>query len=96
MGFMTRRNMIQRAAKRAALCEKKEAPKKVVKAEVVEPVKPENPVKEEPKKDASITKEEVLSMPYFKVKSVAQANGIDVADKKTAELRAAVIESLGL
>ena len=43
-----------------------------------------------------ITKEEVLSMPYFKVKSVAQANGIDVADKKTAELRAAVIEKLGL
>ena len=89
MGFMTRRNMIQRAAKRAALCEKKEAPKKVVKEEVVKPVTAE------PKKVA-ITKEEVLSMPYFKVKSVAQANGIDVADKKTAELRAAVIEKLGL
>lgn len=91
MGFMTRRNMIQRAAKRAALCEKKEAPKKVVKEEVVKPIQPE-----ETKKDASITKEEVLSMPYFKVKSVAQANGIDVADKKTAELRAEVIERLGL
>lgn len=91
MGFMTRRNMIQRAAKKAALCEKKEAPKKV--EEVVKPVQPE---KVEPKKDASITKEEVLSMPYFKVKSVAQANGIDVADKKTAELRAEVIERLGL
>lgn len=81
MGFMTRRNMIQRAAKKAALCK---APKKVV-----------EPVTAEPKKVA-ITKEEVLSMPFFKVKSVAQANGIDVADKKTAELRAEVIERLGL
>lgn len=94
MGFMTRRNIIQRAAKKAALCENK-APEK---AEVVKPVEPEKvePVKvEEPKRDA-LTKEKVQSMPYFKVRSVAQANGIDVADKKTAELRAEVIERLGL
>ena len=82
MGFMTRRNMIQRAAKKAALCSAKK----------VESVKDVKPVTD----STEITKEEVLSMPYFKVKSVAQANGIDVADKKTAELRAEVIERLGL
>ena len=83
MGFMTRRNMIQRAAVRAALCGKK-APVKVV-----EPVQEEKPNKE-------LTREKVQSMPFFKVKSVAQANGIDVADKKTAELRSEVIKVLGL
>ena len=53
-------------------------------------------VETEVKTKPDVTKEQVMSMPYFKVKSVAQANGIDVADKKTAELRAEVIERLGL
>lgn len=50
----------------------------------------------EPKEEQEITRKEVNSMPYFKVKSVAIANGIEVGNKKTAELRAEVIEKLGL
>lgn len=90
MGFMTRRNLQRRAVKTAprVSCETKveTAVKPVVKAveeTVVEP-------KEE------LTRKEVNSMPYFKVKSVAQANGIDVENKKTSELRVEVIEKLGL
>lgn len=86
MGFMTRRNLQRRAVKAAprVSCETKvETAVKAVEETVVEP-------KEE------LTRKEVNSMPYFKVKSVAQANGIEVENKKTAELRAEVIEKLGL
>lgn len=86
MGFMTRRNLQRRAVKAAprVSCETKvEAAVKAVEETAVEP-------KEE------LTRKEVNSMPYFKVKSVAQANGIDVENKKTSELRAEVIEKLGL
>lgn len=80
MGFMTRKNLARRVAKTA--------PRQTVRKE--------KEVKAEVKTEAGYTREEVNSMPFFKVKSIAQANGIDVADKKTAELRSEVIEKLGL
>lgn len=84
MGFMTRRNMIKRATKKVALS---------TPVKVVEPIQEKVEEKQEKKE---LTREKVQTMPFFKVKSVAQANGIEVADKKTAELRAEVIERLGL
>lgn len=64
---------------------KKEQPKVEPKnEEVVEEIK------------SGITKEDVASFPFFKLKSLAKNNGIDVKDKKTDELRTALIEKLGL
>lgn len=90
MGFMTRRNLQRRAVKTAprVSCETK------VEAAVKPVVKAVEETVVEPKEE--LTRKEVNSMPYFKVKSVAQANGIDVENKKTSELRAEVIEKLGL
>ena len=73
------------------LIEAKKAAEKAEKVEKVEKVE-----ETMPKKTDDLTREKVQSMPFFKVKSVAQANGIDVDGKKTAELRAEVIEVLGL
>lgn len=93
MGFMTRRNLQRRAAAKAAprVSEKKEAVMETVE-EVAENVA-ENVSCETA---STMSREEVMSMPFFKVKSVAQANGINTDKKKTAELRAEVIEVLGL
>ena len=48
------------------------------------------------KKIDLVTRSEIEKMPYFGLKSVATKNGIDVKDKKTAELRALIIEKLNL
>ena len=93
MGFMTRRNLQRRAAAKAAprVSEKKETVKETVE-EVVETASED--VSRETV--STLSREEVMSMPFFKVKSVAQANGINTDKKKTAELRAEVISKLGL
>ena len=43
-----------------------------------------------------VTKEEVLKMPYFKLKSFAVKQGVDANGKKADTLRAEVIEKLCL
>lgn len=90
MGFMTRRNLQRRAAKTAPRVSHETKVEAVVETVVEATEEP----KAEPKEE--LTRKDVNAMPYFKVKSVAQANGIDVGNKKTAELRAEVIEKLGL
>lgn len=42
------------------------------------------------------TKDEIDKMPFMKLKSIAKKNGIDVNDKKAAEIRAELIEKLGV
>lgn len=86
MSMMIRRG-IARAAKAApAVTYAKEEPKKV------EAVKTEEPKETEKVLD----RKEIESMPYFGLKSLATKNGIEVAGKKTAELRGELIEKLGL
>jgi len=93
MGFMTRRNLQRRAAAKVAprVSEKEEVVKEA-KEEIVETVSEDVSRETAP----TLSREDVMSMPFFKVKSVAQANGINTDKKKTAELRAEVIEKLGL
>lgn len=47
-------------------------------------------------KSQEIGREEISKMPYMKLKSVAKSYGIDVNDKKAADIRAELIEKLGL
>ena len=59
--------------------------------------KPETKVDTEPeKKEAAYTLDEINRLPFFSLKSIASNNGIDVKGKKVADLRAAIIEKLGL
>ena len=88
MSMIIRRG-IARAVKAAPVVTyAKEEPKKV---EVVEP-KEVNAEETEKVLD----RKEIESMPYFGLKSLATKNGIEVANKKTAELRVELIEKLGL
>lgn len=43
-----------------------------------------------------IGREDIMKMPYLKLKSVAKSYGIEVNDLKTADIKAALIEKLGL
>lgn len=49
------------------------------------------PVEENP---VILSAEEVKTMPYFKLKSVAKEYGIDVKDKKADEIRSELMEKL--
>ena len=51
---------------------------------------------EEKKEDSGITKEDVAKLPFFKLKSLAKSNGIDVEGKDGKTLKAELIEKLGL
>lgn len=64
-------------------------PKTEVKTEVVSEDR-------EPSNEVKWTKEEIEKMPFMKLKSIAKKNGIDVEDKKAAEIRAELIEKLGV
>lgn len=71
--------------------------RKVAERELAKKEQPKvEPKKEEKKEGSGITKEDVAALPFFKLKSLAKSNGIDVKDKKADELRAALIEKLGL
>lgn len=50
----------------------------------------------EPSDEVKWTKDEIDKMPFMKLKSIAKKNGIDVDDKKAAEIRAELIEKLGV
>lgn len=87
--------MIRRGKARAA----KAVP--VISYDVPEPkveakAEPKMEPKEEPKVEQTVNRKDVESMPYFSLKSLASKNGIDVSGKKTAGLRAEIIEVLGL
>lgn len=56
-------------------------------------------VPKEPKvetQDATWTAEDIEKMPFMKLKSVAKQNGIEVEDKKAAEIRSELKEKLGI
>ncbi len=73
---------------------KVEVPKENPKVEM-----PEEKPEAEPKEDENAgevvwTEEDINKMPFMKLKSVAKQNGIDVEDKKAAEIRAELIAKL--
>lgn len=51
---------------------------------------------DEKKGKESLTREDIEKMPYFSLKSVASKNGISTDEKKADEIRADLIERLGL
>lgn len=76
--------------------------RKVAERELAKKLAEEQP-KVEPKNEeiieeekSGITKEDVASFPYFKLKSLAKEHGIDVKEKKADEIRAELIEKMGL
>jgi hypothetical protein len=42
------------------------------------------------------TEEDIRKMPYMKLKSVAKQNGVEVKDKEASDIRAELIEKLGI
>ena len=52
------------------------------------------PEKEADSEKVVWTEEDINKMPFLKLKAVAKQNGIDVEDKKAAELKAELIEKL--
>lgn len=71
---------------------------------VPEPVKEETPVvtetfeqeEKEPKAEVEWTVDEILKMPFMKLRSVAKKNGVEVEDKEAKDIRSELIEKLGL
>ena len=62
-----------------------------------EKVKPEAKAeKTEAKSDAEFSREEIEKLPFLKLKSVAKKNGIDVEEKDAKQIRAELIEKLGV
>ncbi len=85
--------------KKAHLSPQKAEPKAEPKVEKeVEKVQeePKKEVKEEPKKEVNYTRDEINSLPFFSLKSIAFNMGIDVKGKKGNDLKAELIEKLGL
>lgn len=88
MGMMIHRAKMRQV--RQAMYEPKEEVKtepKVIEAKEEE---------KEGEKEAKYTKEDINSLPFFSLKSVATSYGIDVKGKKAADLRADLIEKLEL
>ena len=65
-------------------------------AKVVEQPKVEAKKEEVKEEKSDITKEDVAKLPFFKLKSLAKSNGIDVEGKDGKTLKAELIEKLGL
>lgn len=51
---------------------------------------------EEKNEDTEITREKIEKMPFLGLKAVATKHGIEAEGKKTAELRAEIIEKMNL
>ena len=83
--------MIRRGVARVA----KAAPVITYVEESVEKPVEEKPI-EKPVMTDLITKAEVEKMKYFGLKSLAAKHGIDSTGKNTADLKAAIIETLNL
>lgn len=56
----------------------------------------DEPVIEEKEKEAVYTLDEINRLPFFSLKSLAAQQGIDVKGKKGNDLKAELIEKLGL
>lgn len=71
--------------------------RKVAERELAKEQPKVEPKKEEKnKEDSGITKEDVAKLPFFKLKSLAKSNGVDVEGKDAKSLRSELIEKLGL
>ena len=57
-------------------------------------VEKKSPKKEEKAEPSILSEDEIRTMPYFKLKSVAKEYGIDVKDKKVDEIRSELMEKL--
>ena len=54
-------------------------------------------VKEEKKDEGAVyTRDDINALPFFSLKSLASKNGIDVKGKKMPELKAELIEKMGI
>ncbi len=51
---------------------------------------------EEPKKEEEVkwTEEEILKMPFMKLKSIAKQNGVETKDREASDIRSELIEKL--
>jgi len=94
MSMMIRRGIARAAKAVPVISYDVPEPKVEVKAEPK--MEPKEEPKVEPKVAQTVNRKDVESMPYFSLKSLASKNGIDVSGKKTAGLRAEIIEVLGL
>lgn len=90
MGMMLRRNIKARAVKQAALVASKQrkVEKPVIEKQVETPTTVEDEVK--------WTVEDIEKMPFLKLRSIARQNGVETEDKKASEIKAELIEKLGL
>ena len=73
---------------------KVEVPKEDPKVEMPEEKPEAEPKEVENAGEVAWTEEDINKMPFMKLKSVAKQNGIDVEDKKAAEIRAELIAKL--
>lgn len=85
MGMMIHRTKLRLLAKNANDLPKMEEPKAVEKPKI------EETKVEEPK--ISI-EDEIKTLPYFKLKSLASKYGVDVTDKKVAQIRTELIRKM--
>lgn len=86
MGMMIRHNRGRKAPALPKQAEKKVEPKVEVKAEP----------KEETTSSLDFTKDDIEKMNYLKLKSLAKKNDIETEDKEAKDIRAELIEKLGL
>ena len=73
---------------------KVEVPKEKPKVEMPEEEPEAEPKEDENAGEVAWTEEDINKMPFMKLKSVAKQNGVDVEDKKAAEIRAELIAKL--
>lgn len=57
---------------------------------------PKVEAKKESKEESGITKDDVAKLPFFKLKSLAKTNGLEVDGKDGKTLKKELIEKLGL
>ena len=62
----------------------------------VQPKEPEKPDMQEGEEEGNVswTADEINKMPFMKLKSVTKQNGIDVEDKKAAEIKEELIKKI--
>lgn len=87
MGMMIHRHKVMAA--KAAVTQSREE----------KPAIPDNearPQDEAKPQDDELTKDGIMKMPYFSLKSLAKKHGLEVEDKKADELKTELIETLGL
>ena len=56
--------------------------------------KPKEEPEEKPVEKVTWTEEEILKMPFMKLKSIAKQNGIETKDREASDIRSELIEKL--